>query len=438
MILLDVYTFFSRLHPLIVHLPVGFFLLAAFFHFISYIKKYEHLRLAVSLTLLTGFISAVLACVFGYMLSLTGEYASETLFQHKVTGITLAVLSGVLYLLTTNKLKVVVPRNVFSLCLVGLIFLLGFSSHQGGSLTHGDDYLSLKTLTQKKRKKPAQLSEAFIFEDVVQPILDAKCSQCHMGNKLKGRLSVATLAGLLKGGKSGPAVVAGKLEESELYKRITLDPDHEKFMPSDGRTPLKKSEVAIVKWWIEKAGAIEGQKLLALKNNETIAPRVSAYLGLEGGEPSETVNEEEQNINPDIPRDLDMALVENIRKKGLMVRIMLHKPAMLDISMPSGDGRQISQVKNDLAKVAKNIVWLNLSGANLSDKDIDFVSQCINIEKLRLENNPLSDSICNQLVTLNHLEAVNLNDTRVTEKGIAILQKNQGIKRIYNWHSTTK
>ena len=45
-------------------------------------------------------------------------------------------------------------------------------------------------------------------------MLEKTCAQCHEGSKLKGRLSVETLASLLKGGKHGPAVVPGKPMES--------------------------------------------------------------------------------------------------------------------------------------------------------------------------------------------------------------------------------
>jgi hypothetical protein len=79
-----------------------------------------------------------------------------------------------------------------------------------------------------------------------------------------------TLADLQKGGKNGAAIVAGSLNESELYKRITLDPEHEDYMPSDGKTPLTKSEVEIIQWWIEKGMAVNGKKLSELKNSQLL------------------------------------------------------------------------------------------------------------------------------------------------------------------------
>jgi uncharacterized membrane protein len=86
MMLADILTFSGRMHPLIVHLPIGFLLLAMVFDGVSYLKKYENLNNAVPFALLLGFLSAVIACVLGYILSLSGEYDLQTLNHHKVSG----------------------------------------------------------------------------------------------------------------------------------------------------------------------------------------------------------------------------------------------------------------------------------------------------------------------------------------------------------------
>lgn len=265
--LLDLAIFSGRLHPLVVHLPIGFLLLATVFELISYSKKYEHLKASVSFTLLLGFISAVLACIFGYILSLSGDYERAALNDHKISGITLALVSGSLFLISDRTFKKLpaIKRSVFTMLCVFTMVLMSYTGHQGGLLTHGAEYLSMEVLTQQQRVKPASVEQAMIFEDVVHPILIQRCSQCHRAGKMKGELSMKTLADLQKGGKNGAAVVAGSLSDSELYKRITLDPEHEDYMPSDGKTPLTKSEVEIIQWWIEKGMAVNGKKISELK-----------------------------------------------------------------------------------------------------------------------------------------------------------------------------
>ncbi|MCO5946419.1 c-type cytochrome domain-containing protein [Mucilaginibacter flavidus] len=436
MIFLNISTFSGHLHPLIVHLPIGFILLAAVFNILSYSKKHENLKSAVPVALLMGFISAVLACVFGYILSTSGDYDQNVLRHHEFSGITLAIISGILYFMATDHSgkMAFIPGKLFSIILVGLVALMSYSGHQGASLTHGNDYLTMQTLTRTVRDKPTSVDSAIIFEDVVQPILQNKCSQCHRDGKLKGNLSVESLQTLRKGGKSGPAVAPGKLNASELYKRITLDPDNKDFMPKDGKTPLTKSEVKIIKWWIENGDAISGKRIAELKNINIIIPELATYLGIGGVVlPAADERVSAQVTNPDIPMVTDTSLIGQLRKKGLMVRVMLRKPLMLDITLPVGSVIKAAEFKNDVIPLAKNIVWLNISGNNFTDGDLSFLKLFTNLEKLRLEKNPLTDQVSNNLIALKHLEAVNLNETKITDAAVINLKKNPAIKRIYTW-----
>jgi hypothetical protein len=52
---------------------------------------------------------------------------------------------------------------------------------------------------QKEKKKITNLNEAYIFADLVHPILENKCGNCHNESKKKGKFSVASFQSLLKG-----------------------------------------------------------------------------------------------------------------------------------------------------------------------------------------------------------------------------------------------
>jgi hypothetical protein len=99
-----------------------------------------------------------------------------------------------------------------------------------------------------------------------------------------------------------------------------------------------------------------------------------------------------------------MQQVENLRRKGLTVRVMLQHPVMLDVTLPAGSGRHLSDIQGDLVKVAGNIIWLNLSDNGLTENDLGFLKQLSNLEKLRLEKNPIADGISDHLAALQHLE----------------------------------
>ncbi|MCC6509108.1 MAG: PSD1 domain-containing protein, partial [Pirellulaceae bacterium] len=87
------------------------------------------------------------------------------------------------------------------------------------------------------------------FERDVRPILKAYCWHCHGEEpELGGELDARLVRTLIKGGETGPAVVAGKPDESLLLKRILSDE-----MPP-GEKKLNATQKQTIANWI-KAGA---------------------------------------------------------------------------------------------------------------------------------------------------------------------------------------
>lgn len=79
--------------------------------------------------------------------------------------------------------------------------------------------------------------EPLTFEAHVRPILKAHCWQCHgEEEERKGNLDARLARFLVKGGDSGPAIVAGKHDESLLYERVAagdMPPGKKKLAPRD-------------------------------------------------------------------------------------------------------------------------------------------------------------------------------------------------------------
>lgn len=432
MILLDVFTFLGRMHPLIVHLPIGFVLAGLVFHSIAYMKSFNYLDRAVSVTLLIGFSSAIAASSLGLILSLSGDYEGKLLDDHRFSAFILTIMSGVLYAMTTPfcRTLIALPRPAVSVFAIATLLVLSYAGHKGAMLTHGQDYFSLESLTGKEQISPARIEEAFIYEDIVHPILKKRCVECHRDNKRKGRLSMESAVEIFKGGKSGPAVVPHSIEQSELYQRVTLDPSHDNFMPADGKTPLSGTETEIIRWWIEQ-GAPTETKLSQTEAAEGIYAAASDILGL--STPSELRANAAAPVKSITSGHIYFPAVQNLKRRGLAVRLMLHEPLMLDVSLPPDSGIKISGIENDFEVLAESIVWLNLSGNNISADELGILSRMSNLQKLRLEKNPISDSVSYHLLDLEHLVAVNLNETNITQACISRLQENQAIRRIYTW-----
>ena len=83
------------------------------------------------------------------------------------------------------------------------------------------------------------------FESQVRPVLVARCVGCHGPDKQRGGLRVDSLAALLAGGDSGPAIVPGDVEASSLVAAIRHDGWN---MPPDGRLP--DDQIAALERWV--------------------------------------------------------------------------------------------------------------------------------------------------------------------------------------------
>ena len=97
--------------------------------------------------------------------------------------------------------------------------------------------------------------KAMLTQEDVLPILFTRCVVCHGGRQQKGGLDLRTRQSMLKGGKTGPAIVPGKPEESLLVKKI-----HDRDMPPPrllvdfGIRPVEAGEFETIRGWIA-AGA---------------------------------------------------------------------------------------------------------------------------------------------------------------------------------------
>ncbi len=95
----------------------------------------------------------------------------------------------------------------------------------------------------------AEEKAAPVFEKDVVPVLRAKCFGCHGAEKRKAKLDLRTKAGMLKGGETGPDLVPGAADKSELWRKINGGK-----MPPAGEEKLTDAEKALIRAWID-AGA---------------------------------------------------------------------------------------------------------------------------------------------------------------------------------------
>jgi len=93
--------------------------------------------------------------------------------------------------------------------------------------------LALLATTWTAAQSTVPVNDEF-FEGKIRPVLSSRCYACH-SSKLaapKGELVLDTKAGVLKGGRLGPAVVPGKPADSKLLEALTYANAHLQMPPS--------------------------------------------------------------------------------------------------------------------------------------------------------------------------------------------------------------
>jgi cytochrome c len=93
------------------------------------------------------------------------------------------------------------------------------------------------------------------YNQRVLPILQTNCYRCHGGLNHRGGLSIATRAGLLKGGHDGAVIVPGDASKSLLVKLIRHEGPADDPMPMPPKSKISDADIATISQWIN-AGAI--------------------------------------------------------------------------------------------------------------------------------------------------------------------------------------
>ena len=114
--------------------------------------------------------------------------------------------------------------------------------------------------------------DSITFERDVRPIFKAYCLDCHGGGDvLKGRLDLRLKRFAERGGDSGPAIVAGKPEESYLLDRL-----HDAEMPP-GEKKVPREKIELISRWIAAGATTLRPEPKRLPPGVDITPEERAY-----------------------------------------------------------------------------------------------------------------------------------------------------------------
>jgi uncharacterized membrane protein len=446
--------FIGHLHPVIVHLPIGILLLGVLMMVYEHYSKVD-LGAPISLAFLVGSISAVMACIAGWILSNSGEYDALLVQKHQWTGISTAVIGLLVYFLKQY-------RKLLAVILSLLVFITG---HYGGTLTHGENYLfksnensnksQVDTIKVEAKKITQTISNGAdsltiethnVYKEEIAPLLKLRCYNCHSAIKQKNGLRLDAEAYIKKGGKNGRILVAGNPFKSPIYASLLLPLEDEKHMPPKGKHQLSQNEILIIENWIKSGASFED--IIDTISNKEVANKIADKNILDDPKlknakieirETKKVAIENNNIkgfenisNLPNPAPISPAIIEGFKQENIILTNIAEGSNFMMANFVN-----VVPFNNAILQALKNIneqlVVLKLTNLPINDNDIKIVADLKNIKKLNVENTLITDNGMEYIKQLSKLEQLNLYGTNVSDEGLMELASLKNLSVLYLW-----
>lgn len=273
------------------------------------------------------------------------------------------------------------------------------------------------------------------FEQDVLPFLQAKCFKCHgkpetlssgKRKEPKGGLRLDGRGWFERGGDGEDAVVAGDLEESGVYRRVTLPADDPDFMPSKG-DPLTAAEVETLRRWIEQGAdfgdwrGTPGPGAGAASRPTVVAatpPRIQHLRRI--GQGLATISS---------------ARLDKIAGDSAQIQAAIPDSPLLRVSFRAAETRTDDKRLRELTPLGAHITRLELGRTKVTDRGMAVVAKMPRLTHLSLSNTEVGDAGLQQLKKLDELRVLNLYGTRVTDASLPTLNALPALERVFVWQS---
>ena len=354
--------YIGNYHILLLHLPIGGFIFTFLLYLLQNFLK-ENYSAPINFGLIFSFVSAIITSILGYILHLEGGYNEALVDRHMWLAIISTLLIGItLYLHKNNFSK----KVVLSSFLTSQI-LISVTSHFGGSMTHGVDYLKIPEFETKTAL--ITYDSIHVFNQVISPILDSKCVKCHNINKSKGELMLTSVEQILKGGEDGKIIEISNSDKSRLYTYLNLPLEDKLHMPPDGNAQPTENEIELVKLWIDNGADFENYFQIG---EDDYSKEILDFLP-------------KQIADVDPPK---RSQLEKLIENEFRVERISSENNFIDIKFQGKIFKQ--NYFNLLSKVGENIKRLDLSFVDLSSVNLSKIDDLENLTYLNLNNTSLS------------------------------------------------
>jgi mono/diheme cytochrome c family protein len=405
-------------------------------------------------------LSCGLTVVLGLSYEEFGQYGDE-IEQHEFWGLIFAgcIIATYLCYWIHRKLGKRSSKLFYMLALLAATITMVITAHQGGELVHGKGFLS-KPFQEEKRQAvaPAPFDESSkentdqarivtqptstsalnapmvdaingadridpitapiaaleqtpqvadpriaLFE-TSQAIFERNCYKCHGATKQKGGYRLDEQHSINLGGKSKlPAIVPGNVEQSELMYRMLLPHDDDDAMPPEEKDPVSPQDIDLVRQWIEAGAYWPDEAELSAAASDTVKTGDA---------------------------DTDQ-LIEQISRTGVKAEYNAWGDESIRIDLGVVGPGQLNQAIQQLSGFRNKLTWLDCSELALSSDFFQQLEQCIKLQRLHLNGTDVTDKQLDALSQLADLNYLNLYNTQISDAGLESLHASSSLRKIF-------
>ncbi|CAH0993965.1 hypothetical protein EMA8858_00070 [Emticicia aquatica] len=407
----------GRMHPLLLHLPIGFSVILLVFLLLKNefeAKTYEVIvKLLLTLTALTASIVALM----GFFLSKEGGYDADSLQIHKWTGTAVSILS---YAISLFSEQIQFTSKNYGAW--GLLASIAIAGHFGADITHGENYLFEAFQTQKEI--PQFSENNTLYEAAIFPIFETKCLNCHNDQKVKGELNMSSIQKIMKGGKNGAIWKVGDVLNSHIIQRANLPLDEKEHMPPKGKPQLRTDEIDLLKAWINEGADVKKTIKAYLASSETKKLALK-FINMKASKSETKVYA------------FSMPSESNLKEVNTpfcsVFQFSNGSPALqADFFVSKKYDRKNLE---NLSKVSEQLVILNLAKMPVKDEDLALIANFQHLERLNLNQTDITGKTLEQLKKCKNLESIALAGTKVSKDNLQTLLDLPNLKEVFVWNT---
>ncbi len=391
----------GRLHPMILHFPIVLIVAYALWEWIM--PEALRTREVTDGLLLGAALTAALTAIMGFLLSREAVYEGAATGWHKWLGaLTSFGLLGAWYFRTGLR-KRAMTEKITAMAILVMVMVAG---HLGGTITHGGNFVLNPIFPVNGTRAP--FDEAFVYKDLVAPVLAAKCGLCHGSGNAKGGLAMDSRELLLRGGKDGKLWDTTAAGLGLLITRIHLPPEEKKHMPPINKPQLTATEESILYAWIREGAGFD-TKVIELPPNDTLRMLASGILKATAEEKYDFAAAAEKKV-------------QELNTNYRTITPLANGSPGLVVDFYGAAFFRSEQLK-ELEPLRQQIVALNLDKMPVTDPDLAMIAGFSNLRTLNLSFTKVTGAGLPALAGLTHLKTLSLAGTAVKMEDISRLAK---------------